>query len=78
MDVSSCLPGSPHIYISQPHFYGSPPQVRRALNNVSEPNQNDQTFLKIEPTTGAVIEVKQRSQINLGFITGKLEFVFKL
>lgn len=49
MDVSSCLPGNPNIYMSQPHFSGSPAALREALIGMREPNsKNDGTEIGIE------------------------------
>ena len=79
MDVSSCLPGSPPIYISQSHFLGSPPELRQQVIGIREPNQKtDQTYLNIEPTTGIIIRAHQRSQINLGFLTGQFTILQKM
>jgi len=72
MDVSSCLPGKPRIYISAPHFYGSHPALRQALNGISEPTSDDGTVLGIEPKAGAVVFAQQKSQLNVGIINGSL------
>lgn len=49
MDVSSCLPGSPRIYISQPHFLDTPHELWAAMEDLAPPSENDRTFVDIEP-----------------------------
>ncbi|KAI6177366.1 Lysosome membrane protein 2 [Aphelenchoides bicaudatus] len=73
MDVSSCLPGNPRIYMSQPHFLGSPSALREALVGMREPNSKDDgTEVGIEPSTGAVVFAQQKTQLNLGVTNGRL------
>jgi len=73
MDVSSCLPGNPKIYMSQPHFFGSSAALREALIGMRLPNiDDDGTVIGIEPISGAVVFAQQRTQLNLGVINGGL------
>ncbi|CAD5222398.1 unnamed protein product [Bursaphelenchus xylophilus] len=72
MDVSSCMPGNPRIYISQPHFYGSHPAVHDAIDGLAPISDNDKTEIGIEPATSAVVYADQRTQLNLGVINGGL------
>jgi lysosome membrane protein 2 len=73
LDASSCLPSSPRIYISQPHFLNSPPPIREALVGLKEPSESsDSTFVDIEPKSGVVVQAKRRSQINVGVLRGNL------
>jgi hypothetical protein len=45
---------------------------------MNKPSINDYSYFDIEPITGVVVEVQQKSQLNLGMIRGNLEFVFYL
>ncbi|CAD5217817.1 unnamed protein product [Bursaphelenchus okinawaensis] len=72
MDVSSCLPGNPRIYMSQPHFYGSHPAVHDAIDGLKSPSEDDKTELGIEPTASVVVYANQRTQLNLAIINGGL------
>jgi hypothetical protein len=73
MDVSSCLPGNPKIYMSQPHFLGSPAALRETMIGMHEPNpKDDGAEIGIEPATGAVVFAQQKTQLNLGVTNGRL------
>ena len=72
MDISSCAPNNPRIYISQPHFYGSPSALVNAIDGLARPNENDKTYVLINPFAGVVTEAMRRSQINLGVLPGKI------
>ncbi|KAI6215453.1 hypothetical protein M3Y94_00386700 [Aphelenchoides besseyi] len=72
MDMSSCLPGNPRAYISQPHFYGSNSALRDALRGMPEPTKSDDTIIGIEPASGVVTFAQQHTQLNLGLINGTL------
>lgn len=73
MDVSSCMPGNPKIYISQPHFYGSSAALPDSVIGMRAATfENDETVLGVEPATGVVAFAQQRTQLNLGVINGKL------
>lgn len=71
--MSSCLPGNLNIYMSQPHFYNSHPALREALVGLHDPSQEeDETVIGIEPTSGVVVFAQQRTQISLAVMNGNL------
>ena len=63
LDISVCKNGVP-IIMSQPHFYQADPGYINAVKGVNPIRSQHQTFLDIEPMTGAVMHVAKRLQIN--------------
>uniref|UniRef100_A0A7E4VT09 CD36 family n=1 Tax=Panagrellus redivivus TaxID=6233 RepID=A0A7E4VT09_PANRE len=79
MDISSCAPGNPRIYISNPHFYDCPNALSEAIDGLKQPEaDNDRTFVLIQPTAGVVVHAVRRSQINVGMLPGKIRFLSKM
>lgn len=72
LDMSSCLPGNPRILWSASHFRNTATALR--LDGMAAPSDADLSFFDIEPITGAVVGVKQRSQLNLGMLNGNFGF----
>ena len=55
------------IYWSASHFRNAPSQLR--LDGMAPPsNLDDISYFDIEPITGVVVGVQQRSQLNLGML----------
>uniref|UniRef100_A0A914DUQ4 Uncharacterized protein n=1 Tax=Acrobeloides nanus TaxID=290746 RepID=A0A914DUQ4_9BILA len=75
MDVSSCMPSSPRIYISQPHFLDAPKEIHDAIQKLAPPTENDRMFVDIEPSSGAPIRANSVSQVNVGLLNGNLSFL---
>jgi len=71
-DMGSCVPGNPRVYMSQPHFKNSPIELNEAFEGMVPPSQDDLSHFDIEPLTGVIVEVRQRSQLNLGMLRGNL------
>jgi hypothetical protein len=65
--MSTCLPGNPRIYISQPHFKGSPDELREAIEGMPPAMDDDLSVFNIEPITGVIVEVQQRQRFVLVF-----------
>ena len=62
MDLSLCQRGAP-VAVSSPHFYNSDPMLAMAAG--LEPNkEKHETYLDIEPMTGAVMRAASRAQLN--------------
>lgn len=62
VDVSSCRK-SP-IVLSTPHFYNGDPLLRQAVEGLAPSAAQHDTFIDIEPMTGAVLRVRRRLQVN--------------
>ncbi|ETN77052.1 CD36 family protein [Necator americanus] len=74
LDISRCLPGTPRIYISQPHFLNAPFEVQSTVEGMRSPDvEKDDTFVEIEPTSGVPIHARRMVQINVGMLKGNLE-----
>lgn len=63
IDVSNCR--SKPIVISTPHFYNGDARLRDAVKGLSPSASDHDTFIDIEPMTGAVLRVRRRLQVNL-------------
>ncbi|KHJ92920.1 hypothetical protein OESDEN_07180 [Oesophagostomum dentatum] len=73
LDISRCLPGSPRVYISQPHFLNAPLEVISSVEGMRSPSKkDDRTFVDIEPITGVPIRANRLVQINVGMTNGGL------
>lgn len=62
-DMSSCR--KKPIVLSTPHFYNGDPLLRQAVEGLSPSAANHDTFIDIEPMTGAVLRVRRRLQVNV-------------
>ncbi|KAK6018265.1 CD36 family protein [Ostertagia ostertagi] len=73
LDIGRCLPGTPRIYISNSHFFGADPAVISSIQGMGKPSEeNDQTYVDIEPISGVPIFAKRVTQINVGMLKGNL------
>lgn len=63
VDVSSCR--KKPIVLSTPHFYGGDAMLRQAVDGLSPSATLHDTFIDIEPMTGAVLRVRRRLQLNI-------------
>lgn len=63
VDVSSCR--KKPIVLSTPHFYNGDPLLRQAVDGLAPSAANHDTFIDIEPMTGAVLRVRRRLQLNV-------------
>lgn len=63
VDVSSCR--RKPIVLSTPHFYNGDPILRDAVEGLAPSAANHDTFIDIEPMTGAVLRVRRRLQVNV-------------
>lgn len=79
LDMSSTQLGHPRIYMSGSHFYNSPSTVYKIFDNFTEPSaKHDEAQYDIEPITGVIVRVKQRSQINIGMLSSNLKILSKM
>lgn len=62
VDVSTCR--KKPVVLSTPHFYNGDPLLRQAVEGLSPSAANHDTFIDIEPMTGAVLRVRRRLQVN--------------
>uniref|UniRef100_A0A914WYM8 Uncharacterized protein n=1 Tax=Plectus sambesii TaxID=2011161 RepID=A0A914WYM8_9BILA len=76
LDVGFCqqvpvpIPGmpfsvAPPIAVSNPHFLFADDFVVNSIGRFSPTVDNDQTYIDIEPTTGAILTAQKRLQINV-------------
>lgn len=63
VDVSSCR--KKPIVLSTPHFYNGDPLLRQSVEGLSPSSANHDTYIDIEPMTGAVLRVRRRLQLNI-------------
>lgn len=63
VDVSSCR--KKPIVLSTPHFYNGDPILRQQVEGLSPSASEHDTFIDIEPMTGAVLRVRRRLQVNV-------------
>uniref|UniRef100_A0AC34R6H5 Uncharacterized protein n=1 Tax=Panagrolaimus sp. JU765 TaxID=591449 RepID=A0AC34R6H5_9BILA len=73
---TSCLPtglldlvgcrggGTTHLVVSMPQFFGSEKSVLRSFPRM-KPEEDHQTTLDIEPTTGSILYANKRLQVNV-------------
>uniref|UniRef100_A0A8C5P7E6 Scavenger receptor class B member 2 n=1 Tax=Leptobrachium leishanense TaxID=445787 RepID=A0A8C5P7E6_9ANUR len=64
LNVSKCKQGAP-IVLSFPHFYQADESIVQSIENMQPNKENDETFLDINPLTGALIQVAKRIQVNV-------------
>lgn len=63
VDVSSCR--KKPIVLSTPHFLNGDPSLRQQVEGLSPSEAEHDTFIDIEPMTGAVLRVRRRLQVNV-------------
>ncbi|EDS42901.1 epithelial membrane protein [Culex quinquefasciatus] len=63
-NISPCQYGAP-VYISNPHFFQSDPQLLDAVEGLKPEKDIHQTFFKIQPKLGVPLEGQVRVQLNL-------------
>lgn len=63
IDISSCR--KKPVVISTPHFYNGDSKLRDSVEGLSPSALNHDTFIDIEPMTGAVLRVRRRLQVNI-------------
>lgn len=65
LDITKCMGGAP-VLMSSPYFLGSPDFLRTDLVDFPAGNEEDhETFLDIEPISGAVVTARKRLQVNI-------------
>ncbi|XP_069695607.1 protein peste-like isoform X2 [Periplaneta americana] len=64
LNVSTCRKGAP-AFASYPHFLDADPYYTRNVQGLSPDPEKHRFHLTIEPTTGAVLDVAARLQINI-------------
>ncbi|XP_064637277.1 lysosome membrane protein 2-like isoform X2 [Lineus longissimus] len=63
LDITPCK-GAP-VIISQPHFYQAAPYYINAIQGMHPNKEEHETFVDVEPNTGAVMNAAKRLQINI-------------
>uniref|UniRef100_A0A182YT14 Uncharacterized protein n=1 Tax=Anopheles stephensi TaxID=30069 RepID=A0A182YT14_ANOST len=63
-NISPCQYGAP-VYISNPHFYQSDPQLLDAVEGLQPDPEQHKTYFKIQPKLGVPLEGQVRVQLNL-------------
>lgn len=63
VDISSCRKAP--VVLSTPHFYNGDQSLREAVDGLSPSPSLHDTYIDIEPMTGAVLRVRRRIQINV-------------
>lgn len=66
IDVSNCR--KKPIVISTPHFFNGDPRLRDAVQGLSPSAHAHDTYIDIEPMSGAVLRVRRRLQVNVEMI----------
>jgi len=67
IDLSQCMLSS--VMMGSPHFYQADAQLEHFDESFQSPvDENDRTYLDIEPTTGMVLRVHKRIQVNMPVI----------
>ncbi|KFU92731.1 Platelet glycoprotein 4 [Chaetura pelagica] len=64
LDISACKAGRP-VFISLPHFLHASDSILHDVEGLSPNEQEHETFLDIEPTTGFTLQFAKRLQVNL-------------
>ncbi|NXM69225.1 CD36 protein, partial [Serilophus lunatus] len=64
LDISACKEKRP-VYISLPHFLHASDAILHEVEGLSPNEQEHETFLDIEPTTGFTLRFAKRLQVNI-------------
>lgn len=72
-DMSTCLPGNPRVYMSQPHFKNSPNELNQMFQGMAPASDSDISYYDIEPISGVPVEIHQKQQLNLGMLRGNMK-----
>ena len=64
LNISTCRFGAPG-FLSYPHFLDADPHFREKVNGMNPDRKRHQTYLTLEPTTGIILDLVVRFQINL-------------
>ncbi|XP_054255931.1 platelet glycoprotein 4 [Indicator indicator] len=64
LDISACKGGRP-VYISLPHFLHASESVLHEVEGLNPDEEEHETYLDIEPTTGFTLRFAKRLQVNL-------------
>ncbi|KFQ25875.1 PREDICTED: platelet glycoprotein 4 [Merops nubicus] len=64
LDISACKGGKP-VFISLPHFLHASESILQEVEGLSPNEQEHETFLDIEPTSGFTLQFAKRLQVNL-------------
>ena len=73
LDITNCI-GAP-VHMSSPYFYQSPEWLGTDLMNYSTPTKElHETYIDVEPISGAAIEVKKRIQVRACFCSARKNY----
>ncbi|KAI6192106.1 Lysosome membrane protein 2 [Aphelenchoides bicaudatus] len=72
LDIESCQPLAKGFLFGQPHFKGSPDEIRQMVAGIRKPKSREVTRIQIESQTGVLVFAQQLTQINIGAINGDL------
>ncbi|XP_062990283.1 platelet glycoprotein 4 [Elgaria multicarinata webbii] len=64
LDISACKEGKP-VYITLPHFLYGSPDISEGVEGMHPNEQEHNTYLDVEPTTGFTLQFAKRLQVNL-------------
>ncbi|KAG4079636.1 hypothetical protein HA402_010416 [Bradysia odoriphaga] len=64
LNVSSCRYGVP-VFVSYPHFFAADPYYREQVDGMDPVEEKHQFYMSLEPSTGVVMDVAARLQLNL-------------
>lgn len=65
LNISLCQPMNPPVIISAPHFYQGNKSLLKTVNGLDPVKSAHESYLDVEPTTGIVMRVARRVQINV-------------
>ncbi|KAK3870639.1 hypothetical protein Pcinc_024147 [Petrolisthes cinctipes] len=64
INVSPCRKGAP-VVMSTPHFYQGEPEDSKQVMGLNPSEEEHETYLDIEPTTGVTFRAAKRIQVNM-------------
>lgn len=76
MNVSSCRHGAP-VFASLPYFNRGEPSLRERITGLLEPNEEYDSYIILEPTTGIPLKVSAKFQINILLEPSKTVTLYK-